>query len=158
MRLKLSLTLIKTMSNTIEDFLTPDQEQEIVEAIILAEKQTSGEIRVHIEKTSNGDVNERAHDVFHLLKMDETELQNGVLIYVAVLDRSFVICGDKGIDKVVPENFWNTTKKAIEIQFKKGLFKNGIMEGVLMAGEQLKQFFPFTDNDKNELDNEISKG
>ena len=146
------------MSNTLEDFLTPGQEKEIVEAIIQAEKQTSGEIRVHIEKTSNGDVDERAHNVFHLLKMDETELQNGVLIYVAVEDRSFVICGDKGIDKVVPENFWNKTKEVIENQFKNGDFKNGIMEGVLMAGEQLKHFFPFTNNDRNELDNEISKG
>jgi len=146
------------MSNTLEDFLTPGQEKEIVEAIIQAEKQTSGEIRVHIEKTSNGDVNERAHNVFHLLKMDETELQNGVLIYVAVEDRSFVICGDKGIDKVVPENFWDKTKEVIENQFKNGDFKNGIMEGVLMAGEQLKHFFPFTNNDRNELDNEISKG
>ena len=113
---------------------------------------------MHIEKTSNGDVNERAHNVFHLLKMDETELQNGVLIYVAIEDRSFVICGDKGIDKVVPENFWDKTKEVIENKFKNGDFKNGIMEGVLMAGEQLKQFFPFTINDRNELDNEISKG
>ena len=146
------------MSKTIEDFLTPGQEQEIVKAIIKAEKQTSGEIRVHIEKTSNGDVNERAHAVFHLLKMDETELQNGVLIYVAVEDRSFVICGDKGIDKVVPENFWDKTRTAIETQFKHGDFKKGIIEGILMAGEQLKHFFPWTDMDKNELDNEISKG
>ena len=146
------------MSNTLENFLTPGQEKEIVEAIIQAEKQTSGEIRVHIEKTSNGDVNERAHNVFHLLKMDETELQNGVLIYVAIEDRSFVICGDKGIDKVVPENFWDKTKEVIENKFKNGDFKNGIMEGVLMAGEQLKHFFPFTINDRNELDNEISKG
>ena len=146
------------MSNTLEDFLTTGQEKEIVEAIIKAEKQTSGEIRVHIEKTSNGDVNERAHNVFHILKMDETELQNGVLIYVAVEDRSFVICGDKGIDKVVPDNFWDKTKEAIENQFKNGDFKNGIIEGVLMAGEQLKHFFPFTNNDRNELDNEISKG
>ncbi len=146
------------MPDTIEDFLTPGQEQEVIEAIIEAEKQTSGEIRVHIEKTSNGDVNERAHDVFYSLKMDETELQNGVLIYVAVHDRSFVICGDKGIDKVVQENFWSKTRTAIEIQFKNGNFKEGIVEGVLMAGEQLKHFFPYTNMDKNELDNEISKG
>jgi len=146
------------MSDTVEDFLTPGQEQEVIEAIIEAEKQTSGEIRVHIEKTSIGDVNERAHDVFHTLKMDETELQNGVLIYVAVQDRSFVICGDKGIDKVVPSNFWNKTRTAIETQFKNGDFKEGIVAGILMAGEQLKHFFPFTNNDKNELDNEISKG
>ena len=90
--------------------------------------------------------------------MDETELQNGVLIYVAVDDHAFVICGDKGIDEVVPENFWDKTKTAIETQFKNGNFKNGIVEGILMAGEQLSMFFPYTNNDKNELDNEISKG
>ena len=146
------------MNSSIEDFLTPSQEKEIVEAIILAERETSGEIRVHIEKTSKGDVNDRAHDVFHLLKMDETELQNGVLIYVAVDDHAFVICGDKGINEVVPENFWNKTKATIETQFKNGNFKNGIVEGILMAGKQLKMFFPYTNNDKNELDNEISKG
>ena len=146
------------MSDTIEDFLTPDQELEVVDAIIEAEKQTSGEIRVHIEKKSNGDVNDRAHDVFHLLKMDETELQNGVLIYVAVDDRSFVICGDKAIDKVVPDNFWDKTKTTIEIQFKNGNFKDGLISGILMAGEQLKHFFPWDEMDKNELDNEISKG
>ncbi len=146
------------MDSSIEDFLTPSQEKEIVDAIILAERQTSGEIRVHIEKTSNGDVNDRAHDVFHLLKMDETELQNGVLIYVVVADHAFVICGDKGIDEVVPENFWDKTKTAIETQFKNGNFKNGIVEGILMAGKQLRMFFPYTNNDKNELDNEISKG
>ena len=81
-----------------------------------------------------------------------------MLIYVAVDDRTFVICGDKGIDKVVPENFWDKTRTTIETQFRLGDFKKGIIEGVLMAGEQLKHFFPWTEKDKNELDNEISKG
>lgn len=82
----------------VEDFLTKEEEQQIVAAICMAEKNTSGEIRVHLEKTTSLDPYDRALEVFHELKMDETELQNGVLIYVAVKDRNFVICGDKGIN------------------------------------------------------------
>nr|HRM13311.1 TPM domain-containing protein [Flavobacterium sp.] len=66
----------------VEDFLTKEEEQEIVEAIRMAEKNTSGEIRVHLEKTTPMDAYDRAMEVFHELKMDETELQNGVLIYL----------------------------------------------------------------------------
>lgn len=142
----------------VEDFLTQAEEQEIVEAIIEAEKNTSGEIRVHIEAHTRSNHFERAKEIFHLLKMDNTKQSNGVLIYVAVNDRKFVICGDKGIDNVVPENFWNTTKDAIQHKFKEGKFKEGIIDGILMAGKELQTHFPWNANDTNELSNEISKG
>ncbi|NNC50826.1 MAG: TPM domain-containing protein [Flaviramulus sp.] len=146
------------MSNKIEDFLTTDEEQEIVEAIRLAELNTSGEIRVHIEKTSNGDATERALEVFHLLKMENTKRQNAVLIYVAVNDKTFVIYGDEGINKVVSNTFWDSTKDTIQSHFKTGNFKLGLVEGILKSGEQLKKHFPYSNLDTNELTNEISKG
>lgn len=142
----------------IEAFLTDDEEKQIIEAIRIAEKNTSGEIRVHIEKTSKIDVYERAMEVFHLLKMDNTKLQNGVLIYVAVEDRNFVIFGDEGINQVVSDNFWDSTKDIMQSHFKKGEFKQGLIEGILKAGKQLEKFFPWETGDKNELPNEISKG
>lgn len=142
----------------IEDFLTPDEEKEIIAAIRNAEKNTSGEIRVHIERTSKIDAFERALEVFHLLKMDNTKLQNGVLIYVAVDDRNFVIFGDDGINKVVDSNFWDSTKNVMQAHFKQGNFKQGLIEGVLKAGKQLETFFPYETGDKNELPDEISKG
>tara|TARA_R110002051_G_scaffold58777_3_gene107953 strand:- start:5518 stop:5955 length:438 start_codon:yes stop_codon:yes gene_type:complete len=142
----------------IEDFLTPEEEQEIVQAIIEAEKNTSGEIRVHIETHTRLDHFKRAHEVFHLLKMDNTKEENGVLIYVAVKDKKFVIYGDRGIDKVVPANFWDTTKNTIQEHFKLGNFKQGIVDGVLKAGKELESNFPWRHNDTNELSNEISKG
>lgn len=142
----------------VEDFLTKEEEQEIVQAIQIAEKDTSGEIRVHIEKTTSIDAFDRALEVFHLLKMDETQLKNGVLIYLAVDDRSFVICGDEGINDVVENDFWDTTKDAMLVHFKKGDFKQGLIDGILKAGEQLKIYFPYEAGDVNELSNEISKG
>jgi len=144
------------MSN-VEDFLTQSEEQAVVEAIRLAEKATSGEIRVHIEKRTSIAAFDRALEVFHELKMHETELKNGVLIYVAVKDHTFAICGDKGINDLVPADFWESTKEIMASHFKLGDFKQGLIEGVTKAGNQLKTFYPYRDNDSNELSNEISK-
>jgi uncharacterized membrane protein len=142
----------------VEDFLTKEEEQEIVEAIRMAEKETSGEIRVHIEKTTSKVPFYRALEVFHLLKMDETQLKNGVLIYLAVKDKAFVICGDKGIDEAVSDDFWVSTKEAMAAQFQTGNFKQGLIDGITKAGEQLQKYFPYEEGDTNELSNEISKG
>lgn len=145
------------MSN-VEDFLTASEEQEIVDAILKAEQNTSGEIRVHLEHHSTIDHYKRAQEVFHLLKMDNTKHDNGVLIYVAVKDKKFVICGDKGIDTVVPKDFWQSTKDSIQHHFKKGEFKDGLVAGILRAGAELHSHFPWQSDDTNELSNEISKG
>ena len=142
----------------VEDFLTKEEEQAIVEAIRMAEKETSGEIRVHIEKTTSKAPYDRALEVFHELGMDATELQNGVLFYFAVADKSFAICGDKGINDKVVTDFWDSTKDKMVAEFKSGNFKQGIVDGILSAGEQLKKYFPYQDGDTNELSNEISKG
>ncbi|MFB9054683.1 TPM domain-containing protein [Formosa undariae] len=146
------------MDSKVERFLSQKEENEIVEAIRVAENETSGEIRIHIEKTTSIDVYERAMEVFHMLKMDNTKLQNGVLIYVAVEDKTFVIYGDKGINDVVADDFWDTTKDVIQSHFKQGQFKEGLVQGVLRAGKELKANFPWDASDINELPNEISNG
>ena len=143
----------------VEDFLTQKEEQAIVEAIGIAEKATSGEIRIHIEKTTNLPSFDRALEVFHQLKMNETKDKNGVLIYLAVEDKAFAICGDKGINDAVPVDFWDNTKNTMGNHFKNGNFKQGLIDGILEAGQQLKKYFPYDDeNDVDELSNEISKG
>ena len=142
----------------VEAFLTADEEQQIVNAILEAEKNTSGEIRVHIEATTKIDHFSRAQQVFHFLKMDNTKDENGVLLYVAVEDKKFVIYGDRGIDKAVPRGFWESTKEIIAAHFKKGEFKDGIVAGVLNAGKELEAHFPWHHGDQNELSDAISKG
>ncbi|BCY28385.1 TPM domain-containing protein [Flavobacterium okayamense] len=145
------------MSQT-EDFLTKEEEQEIVQAIVEAEKNTSGEIRVHLEEHSNKDPLVRAQEVFIELNMQSTKARNGVLIYVGVSDKHLAIIGDEGINKVVENDFWDCTKDVIIANFKEGNYKKGLVEGVLRAGKQLKKYFPYQSDDANELPNEISKG
>ena len=141
----------------IEDFLTKEEEQKIVEAIKDAEVATSGEIRVHLENKSTDDCLEHAKEIFHLLHMDETEEKNGVLFYVAVKDKQFAVIGDSGIDKVVPDDFWESIKNTVTSEFSKGNKANGLALGIAEAGQKLQQFFPYQKDDKNELSDEISK-
>ncbi|MEN1783752.1 MAG: TPM domain-containing protein [Bacteroidota bacterium] len=142
----------------VESFLSTEAEQEIVDAIVAAEKNTSGEIRVHLEASAPIDHFSRAQQVFHFLKMDNTKEENGVLLYVAVKDRRFVIYGDRGIDNAVPHGFWESTKTLIAEHFKKGDFKGGIIAGILSAGKELEAHFPWQHGDTNELSDAVSKG
>jgi uncharacterized membrane protein len=140
-----------------EDFLTTAEEQEIVQAIAFAEKNTSGEIRVHIENHSETPPIARAQEVFNFLEMFKTESRNGVLFYVGVADKKFAIIGDIGIDDVVEDDFWDCTKDIVIENFKNKKYKEGLVAGIKRAGERLKEFFPYEPDDTNELSNEISK-
>jgi len=140
------------------DHFTKEQQKRIVEAIKQAEYNTSGEIRVHIEKNCKKDVLDRAVDVFAMLKMHKTELRNGVLFYLSLDDHKFAILGDAGINAKVSENFWESVKETVLEQFKADNQTEGLVKGILMAGEKLKAHFPYQKDDVNELSDEISFG
>lgn len=135
---------------------TDSEEEKIRKAIEAAEKNTSGEIRISVEKRCKMDPLDRAANYFKKIGMDKTALRNGVLIYIAVEDHKFAIIGDSGINQAVPDDFWDTTKEAMLTQFKSGQLVDGLVTGISMAGEKLKQFFPLLDGDKNELSDDIS--
>ena len=137
--------------------LFSDKEEEIIrKAVEAAEAKTSGEIRICAEKHCKEAPLDRAANYFAKLDMDKTALRNGVLIYIATEDHKFAIIGDSGINKVVPPDFWDTTKEAMRNHFKAGNLAEGIITGIHMAGEKLQKFFPLLDGDKNELSDDIS--
>jgi uncharacterized membrane protein len=133
-----------------------EEQQRIRQAVERAEKHTSGEIRVCVEKTCSEEVLDRAAKYFTKLDMHKTKARNGVLIYVATEDHKFAIIGDGGINKVVPDDFWDHTKLQMLEQFKLGNLIEGITTGVQLAGEQLKKYFPYDMDDKNELSDDVS--
>ena len=122
----------------------------------MAEKQTSGEIRLHLEKKSKSNIYGRAVKIFRKIGMDQTAQKNGVLIYFATTDHKFVILGDKGIHEVVPENFWNDIADLMAEKFKQNQFSEGLREGITRIGEKLRSHFPFQEDDVNELSDDIS--
>jgi uncharacterized membrane protein len=142
--------------NNPEKFFSEEENQKIIETIQEAEKKTSGEIRLHLEKNTRDEVFERAVKVFKKIGMGKTAQKNGVLIYLATSNRKFVILGDSGINNIVPDNFWGDVAKLMSQYFKEGKFCDGVCEGIKLVGDKLKINFPHAPDDVNELSNEIS--
>jgi uncharacterized membrane protein len=138
------------------NFFSAAQQEDIRQAIMNAELDTSGEIRVHIENTCKGDALDRALAVFKKLGMEKTTSRNGVLIYLAVKNRKFAIIGDEGIHAAVTENFWESIKNKMLNRFRDNHFTEGLIEAITETGKQLKKYFPHKSDDQNELSDDIS--
>lgn len=141
-----------------DKFFSEQQKLDLHSAIIEAELNTSGEIRVHVEEAVKGDVLDRAAYIFEKLGIHRTKLRNGVLFYLAIDSKKYAILGDAGINSKVSENFWDSIKNRMADSFTKGDFAEGLSTGIILTGEQLKKHFPYTQDDVNELSDDISYG
>lgn len=140
-------------------FFTKEEHSAIVQSIRAAEKRTSGEIRVFIEsRCSYVDAVDRAAEIFFGLKMEHTEDRNGVLLYIALKDKQMAIFGDEGIHKKVGTEFWNKEVKKILAEFKQEHYATGIITIVSEIGEALLTHFPYENEDRNELPDDIVFG
>lgn len=138
-------------------FFAPEEEQRIIDAIRSVESRTTGEIRVHLEHKSEGNVLDDAVRVFQQLNMHKTKARNGVLIVIAPAEKQFAIIGDEGIDHVLPDNFWEEERDLMVAHFKKGAFGEGVAKAIEKIGEKLCAHFPLLDTDNpNELPDDIS--
>lgn len=135
--------------------LNKEELHRITESIRLAESHTSGEIRVCVARQCKGNPLEAAFNRFQQLKMDTTHLRNGVLIYVAPSHHKAAIIGDQGIHDAVNEGFWDEALEEMFSYFKKGEIAEGICRGVDKVGELIKSSFPVSENDMNELGDEV---
>ena len=146
------------MSPYIRKFFSKEDKETIKKAILNAELDTSGEIRVHIESECKEDVLDRAAFLFKKLGMEKTNYRNGVLFYLAVQSKKFAIIGDEGINAVVPKDFWDSIKAQMAERFSAREFTTGLAEGIAETGKHLKKHFPHHIDDINELSDEISFG
>ncbi len=137
-------------------FFTKQDEERIIKAIQDAEHNTSGEIRVHLEKKLEADVLLEAQQVFTKLGMHQTAERNGVLIFIAPAHRKFAIVGDEGINQLVGEDFWASERDIMQQHFRSGAYAEGICKAIEQVGEKLKAHFPYHSDDTNELSDEIS--
>ncbi len=146
------------MSISARFFFTDSEKKSIVDTIKEAEKLTSGEIRVHLENTFKGDIFDNAVFIFEKLKMHKTKNRNAVLIYVAVKKREFAIIGDAGINHIVGQNFWDDVKILMTSYFIEGKYAEGISKAIIEIGKKLKTYFPYMNDDVNELPDDVSIG
>ena len=140
----------------MNNFLTDYQMASLVEAIQTAENHSTGEIRVHIDSTTEGHNAEIAFEVFKTLCKDKTEEQNAVLFHVNFEQQYLTIIGDEGIHKKVHQSFWDIMHDEITTSFSKGKYFDGLKKGILDTGIELKNHFPIVGENPNELPNEIT--
>ena len=136
--------------------LTDSEELILMNAIKLAELQTSGEVRVHIEKSTKMDVTLRAQQIFKKMNMHQTKNRNAILFYVALNSKQYAVWGDEGIHQKVTQQFWDSISLLCANYFKQDKLVEGLAESIKLCGEQLKHYFPYQSDDVDELNNDIS--
>lgn len=140
------------------NFFSEEEKRQIVAAIVRAEAQTTGEIRVHVtERCPDGVLNDAAV-WFERLRMHETALRNGMLFFLAVKDHRFAIIGDTGINQLIDSSLWDDIRLKVEAAFREHRFAEGLIGGIDMAGEILKKHFPADGSNRNELPDNIYFG
>jgi uncharacterized membrane protein len=139
-------------------FFTKTEEKHILSAIKEAELASSGEVRVFVESHCKGDIEKRTIDIFKQLKMHKTRERNGVLIYIAIKDRRFTIFGDEGIHQKMGFQFWNEEAVILKSFFVDNKIIDGLTATIISIGQILKEHFPYSTDDKNELPDTIVYG
>lgn len=140
----------------LDSIITEQVKRNIEEAIAIAERGTSAEVRVHIEDECKEETMDRAAYVFQQLEMHKTELRNGVLIYVALGNRKMAILGDAGINKLMQQKDWDTIKEHVLEHFKNDDIEGGLVHGLQDIGVLLHAHFPISESDSNELSNQLT--
>lgn len=131
----------------------------IEQAIAHSEILHGGEIVFAVEASldlplllRNQIIRERAIDVFSLLRVWDTEHNNGVLIYLLMADRDVEIIADRGIHAKVDQAIWETACGTMKTAFRHGQFEQGVLAGIDLSTRVLQQFFPAsTGKRKSEL-------
>jgi uncharacterized membrane protein len=134
---------------------TPHDNDRIIKAIQQAEYNTSGEIRLCVEEYCNISVLDRASFLFKENNMNKTKDRNGVLIYIALNSKKMAIIGDKGINQLVGQDFWDDCIIKLKTNILQNTMVEGIIDTIELVGYKLKVHFPHLTTDTNELDNSI---
>ena len=96
-----------------------------------------------------------AKQFFLKKRLDRTRDRNAVLILLGFRSRKLAVLGDEGINEQVPDDFWDSIITEMTSRFREDDYIGGLEAGILEIGNKLQHFFPYRDDDVNELSNEI---
>ncbi len=135
----------------------------VSDAIKAAESHTSAEIRVHLERRlprrffgARVDALAQARGLFTKLGMHRTAERHGVLIYLAVDDRTLAVVGDVGIHGRVGDRLWHQVRDGMLEKLRAGAPREAIIGAIEGIGRELARHYPRRPGDTNELGDEVS--
>lgn len=142
----------------VKKLFHPAHLEHIAQSIKASETRHSGEIRFAIESAlellpllNEQTARERAIEVFSNLHVWDTELNNGVLIYILLADHAIEIVADRGINSKVQAEYWQTLCADIQEAFAKGQYEEGAKACIDAVSQKLIEHFPHEGGGKNEL-------
>ncbi|MCF8332247.1 MAG: TPM domain-containing protein [Bacteroidales bacterium] len=144
------------VSQSSKDVFDPQEKEDIIRAIQFAEIDSSCEFKVHVDRKCPEDSVERADELFYKLDVDKTKARNGILFYVNLECRKFIIRVDEGVEAKIPGDFWEEIYHIMVVHFRKDNYVKGLSYAIQHAGEKLKDYFPWYKDDENEVTDDIS--
>jgi len=140
------------------EFLSKLEHDRIVRAIREAEANSSGEIRVFIQRGKlNADPLVTAQKKFRQLRMHQTPERNAILIFIAPRAHKFAVVGDKTIHEKCGEEFWQSIVEGMRTHFQNEKFSHALVEAIREIGTVLATHFPKTSANANELPDEVAE-
>jgi uncharacterized membrane protein len=80
--------------------------------------------------------------VFARLRVWNTELNSGVLVYILLADHAIEIVADRGVSKKIDASEWPVICAQMQQHFIRADYERGAMAGVEAIGELLARHFP----------------
>ncbi len=105
----------------------------------------------HVEK----EVVNSALAAFYKEKLYKTRDENGILIYISVLEQKVWVLADTGINNKIDQKEWDSVVKDLTTGIKTGNKCEAICEAIQQIGLILKKHFPYQKSDTDELHNLI---
>lgn len=141
-----------------ETIIDQAKRDRIRQEIKIAEKSTTGEIRVFLEDKCSVEILDRTAFLFDQLNMQNTKQRNGILIYLSLKDHKFSVIGDTGINAAVSSNYWEEIKDKMTPFFISDQIEEGILYAIREVSKVLSKYFPYHESDVNELSDKIVFG
>lgn len=143
-------------TDLLDQLLSSQDQQRLLEKIRQIESRSSGEVRLHVTDRRVKDTLQAARKTFIALGMTRTRGRNGVLVFLSLPSRSFAIVGDEGIDRITGPDYWGSLRDTMAKRFSAGSYVDGLLDILDQVEAVLVEHFPYEEGDADELPDDIS--
>jgi uncharacterized membrane protein len=133
-----------------------DMVERLMRRVTASEKRHSGEIRICVEAGlplsylwRNAPARERAITLFGKLRVWDTELNNGVLIYLLLADHAIEIVADRGLNQRVSTAEWQVVAANLATAIRARRYEDGLTQALEEVSAVLVKHFPLMPSDAN---------
>ena len=134
----------------------PDMVERLMRRVMASERRHSGEVRIYVEAGlpmsylwRDANARERALALFGKLRIWDTELNNGVLIYLLLADHAIELVADRGLNQRVSVGEWQATATKLGTAIRAGQYEEGLTQALEEVSAVLVKHFPLESNHAN---------